>query len=198
MTTATAALDPGETIVAAMRDLYDHLREIVDRGPTDDPGLLDELGKLTGRVRSRITRARKKAQPAEKPTAAAPPATQTPEKGSEPDRAPAKPEPATPTGTTPGSPATSVPARRADATTVRLPHAAGDRSFRDPSSTDRRSAGLPLWVHALVILLMVAGVALATTVTPWAITGALAGATVLGVARRRNARRRSSWTGGAQ
>jgi hypothetical protein len=198
MTTATATLDPGETIVAAMRELYDSLREIVDRGPTDDPSLLDEIGKLTGRIRSRITRARKKAEPT---AAEASRSQETVATGGTADTAPpisAAPareiQPQTGTADAPTVPRhRAVPApRRSDEITVRLPRPGARGRHR------QHPVGLPRWVHTLVILLMVAGVALATTVTPWAITGALAGATVLGVARRRNARRRSSWTGGAQ
>jgi len=129
MPTATAALDPGETIAAAMRELYDQLREIVARGPTDDPGLLDELGKLTGRVRSRIARARKRAQAstklAEKP---APRAA---------DPTPAKPVPATPKAV---PAATPEPTKRAS---VGLPEPSAKPDADRPPRTAPPTAARP-------------------------------------------------------
>jgi hypothetical protein len=50
---------------------------------------------------------------------------------------------------------------------------------------------VPPWVHALVILLMIVGVALATTVTPWGISGVATGAAALVAARRWDIRRRA-------
>lgn len=78
MPTTGATLDPADTIAAAIRELYVQLCELVERGPTDDPGLLDELGKLTGRIRSRITRARKRVQDSEPERVPAPAVAPTP------------------------------------------------------------------------------------------------------------------------
>jgi hypothetical protein len=182
MSTAVPALDPGEAIAGAMRDLYDQLREIVDRGPTDDPGLLDELGRLTGRIRSRITRARKRAVAAAEPVAEKP---AKPAKPAVPAATPAtakptvaptvKPDPAprtVPAATPSASPRVTVPIKPPSVTPT-------------PATSTRRvwPARLPLWVHALAILLIVAGVALGTAVTGWALVAVPTGAVVLGAAR---------------
>jgi hypothetical protein len=218
MTTVTAALDPGETIAAAMRELYDQLREIVDRGPTDDPGLLDELGALTGRIRRRINSARKKAEPTSEASGPTPPVpTNTVPVGHPTASGPAanaKEAADAPTVRlpiiTPGGPrraapqslgatprsrevarvdpptvprhravsVTTVPARRPAAVTVRIPH------DRDGRHRNHRPARLPLWIHALVVLLIVGGIALGTTVNSWGFGMAPAGAAVLAAARR--------------
>lgn len=167
MSAATAALDPDEAIAAAMRDLYDQLREIVDRGPTDDPGLLDELGKLTGRVRSRITRARKRAAADTEPVAEKPTATAAPTTVPVATPAPAKPAVA-PTATsdqTPRTvPATTVPA--SPRVTVPIVPSPTTQPTATTSTLRPRPTRLPLWIHAL-ILFMVAGVAVALTATAW-------------------------------
>lgn len=192
MSTATAALDPGKVIAAAMRELYDQLREIVDRGPTDDPGLLDEIGKLTGRIRGRITRVRKRAaavaeQASEKPATPVTPATT-------PSTAPAPVKPSVAPTITPSDqkPRPSIPA----ATPTNTPRVTVPLNPRPAvpkiAETPGHPARLPLWVHALVIMLMVAGVALAATVTPWGLGGILAGAVVSGAARRWNVRRQAT------
>jgi hypothetical protein len=203
MTTATAALDPAATIAAAMRELYDQLREIVDRGPTDNPDLLDEIGRLTGRIRRRITGARKKAEPAaEQPANNGTQIVGTPgeKDGPPPSVTPGGARHAAPLAadgsqrrealsadapTVPRHRAVSVtlPARRADEVTVRLPRAGG----RHRQATPR----LPLWVHTLVILLMVGGIALGTAVTASAFAALPIGAVLLGAAHRWNVRRRS-------
>lgn len=212
MTTATAALDPGETIAAAMRELYDQLREILDRGPTDDPGLLDEIGRLTGRIRRRITGARKKAEPAEEPTAkpgSAPEPTRQVAPTAAGTAGQARPQtvgatPATARARDPRSDAgatadvatvprhRAVPAPRREEYTVRLPR---------PSTGGRHRAAptrLPLWVYALVILLTVAGVTLGTAVSPSAFAALPATAVLLGAAVRLNARRRVPTLGGVR
>lgn len=63
----TAILDPAAAVAAAVSEVYDRLRELVERGPTDDPGLLDEIGALVRRARGRVTRARKRAVETEQP-----------------------------------------------------------------------------------------------------------------------------------
>lgn len=206
-----AILDPGQAIAAAMRDLYDELRAIVDRGPTDDPGLLDEIGRLTGRIRGRITRARKKAEPAEatvadsKPVAADRPSNGTASAPVSPAEAPtvvlpivvpggprhASPQTAPDAPTVPRHrvvPAT-VPVDRSAVVTVRLPRDRGGRHRQRP-------ARLPLWIHALVILLIVGGIALGATASAWGFTLVPVGAAALTLAHRCSVHRPASTTTG--
>lgn len=197
MSTATAALDPGEAIAAAMRDLYAELRAIVDRGPTDDPGLLYELGRLTGRIRSRITRARKRATAATEPTAEKPakPAKPEPTKPTAPAPTPATVKPTVASTTKPDPAPRTVPAAT-PSSRPRVTVPIKPPSVTPGTSRSTRPARLPLWVHALAILLMVAGVALGTAVTGWALAAVPAGAVVLGAARRWSIRRQTR--GGAR
>lgn len=185
---SAAAVDPAETIVTAVRELYDQLRELVDRGPTDDPRLLDELGKLTRRIRSKITRARKLAEPVA-PTAApaertAPaPAPMAAAPGAE--RAPAAVIPAAVSATGPASDRAAV--RRAESepapTAARSPSAEPRPAVR---GRHRRPQTVPWWMHALVILLIVAGtaVSVATAAPWWGCGGAVAGLLVVFAHRR--------------
>jgi len=207
MTTATPALDDlGETIAAAMRDLYDQLRAIVDRGPTDDPSILDEIGALTGRIRRRITSARKKAEPAAEPTGPKPAAPGQPRESSPLQGQPlssTRTSSPTPPSTTPGgqvkatasADAPTVPRHRA----VPAPRRSGEYTVRLPQ-TQPRTGGrhriatvrLPWWVHALVIMLMVAGVAIGLAVTPSGFAALPASVVLLGAAHRLHLRRRAS------
>jgi hypothetical protein len=235
MSTTAIALDPGQAIAAAMRDLYDELRAIVDRGPTDDPGLLDEIGRLTGRIRTRITRARKKAEPTEVTVAGDKPVVGRPSNGTAsvpakvadaptvrlPVVVPGGPRHAAQPGgrtrsaaetpadlreflalrdrtTTPADTPTvprhravsvAVPADRSTAVTIRLPQA-------HPVRPRQRPARLPLWIHALVILLIVGGITLGTTTSAWGFTLAPVGATGLALAHRWSVHRPASTTRG--
>lgn len=205
MTTTIVAVDPAATITAAMRELYDELRAIVDRGPTDDPGLLDEIGKLTGRIRSRITRARKRALPAEEqpaqgseqPTNSVGPATDAPtvelpriSPGAAAALA-ARPSVAprgvtVPSGKLPAGrhrAGSTLTGRRVGEITVRLP-----KPNAVPAETGRhranRTVRTPAWVYALVITLVVAGVAFGLTANLWAVTAAPVAGAVFDVTRR--------------
>lgn len=122
----TTAPDPALVIRAAVRDLYDRLKEVIDRGPTEDPSLLDEVRAIVRRDGGRIARTMKKITATEAPT------TGTQEKATRAIDQPAvKPEatPATtstlvkePAHTTPATPATK-PADSGDRVSVRLPAA---------------------------------------------------------------------------
>lgn len=152
MATATAT-DSTEIITAALHELFKRLREIVDRGPTDDPALVDEIGKLNGRIRSKITRARKRDQVATKATSPGVPTPGAPTttSGAAGSRSAARPvvsaaTPAAPAGgprTTvkvpaPGAPATSnssaarplAQPRKAAASTIRRATFAFSRTAR--------------------------------------------------------------------
>lgn len=203
LTTATT-LDPAAAISAAVRELYDELRAIVDRGPTDDPGLLDELGKLTGRIRGRITRARKRAaaeatsssrreedvaKPVNAPTSMVenttrPTAGQFPAKqDNTAGQHPGQPPRTVPAAVQPSGPRVTVPVepRRSGFALMSAGTTAGCQASRSP---------LPRWFHALVILLMVAGVVLtAATGTGWWLSTVLAGPVLVGVASRWRIRR---------
>jgi hypothetical protein len=196
----TATIDPTEAISAAVRELYDQLRALVDRGPTDDPTLLDQLAALTRPVRSKITRARKRAQtatpalsdqqPAVAESATAPRAARKPV--SDDDRN-SRPVPSsTPTVATPAL--SRMVVRLAE-----VPAAVSSQEIPAPAavSATRRGrhrqnrARRPWQVRLLVIMLMVVGtaVSVATGHPLWGIGGAIIGIVALEVADRRRARR---------
>lgn len=92
---ATATVDPALAVRAAVRSLYDRLKDLVDRGPTEDPQLLDELRAITRQDGGRISRAMKKLVAATEPLM---PAKQ------EPAPQPAKQSPVTPASTSAPAP----------------------------------------------------------------------------------------------
>lgn len=156
----TATLDPAEAISAAVTEVYDRLRELVDRGPTDDPGLLDEIGSLVRRARGRVTRARKRsadtdqAEPT-KPTAVEPSPTEQPAG----DRPAAASVPATVSAPTPDR----VTVRLADPDAPARP-AVAESPVRS-AGRHRRQPRMPRWLFlALAVVLAVAGSGVAVIV----------------------------------
>lgn len=189
MTAST--LEPGTAITAAIRELLDAVRQLVEPD-TDDPSVVDELSKIVSRARRVINKAKKASAPQPAPTPTGTPSTlvvpapQQPPSASIPAAVPAVAvtEPARSAAVQP-----AALARREVTVSIPVPSGpAGPPRHRRPRRKRRR---LPWWVSVIVLVLMIGGPALSvlTGNLLYGLGGSIGGLVVGHVfdrARRRN------------
>lgn len=154
MSATVATSDPAEAMHAAVRELYDELRKLVDAADPEDPSLLDKLRKLSAGVGRKITVARKRVEQPVEPTTTSPNRTRTGDGVERPVPATAPPSGAGPAAAAPSSERVTV--RLAEAGSPRHPSPVAQAADPRPHGRHRRRPRTPRWLF--VVLVALAGV----------------------------------------
>lgn len=190
MTTASTLVDPTDALRAAIRELHERLRELVESTDPEDPSLLDRVRQLSRTVGRRISSAQKRladeiapAEPAvpavptlpAEPVVTVEPATAQPANTassavlSDPPTLPVVPSAGPRHAKT--TPAAARSSANADAATVRLTPAAWSDcdTVKLPRGRHRRQSATPRWVYPLAAVLLIASAVIMVALggAPW-------------------------------